>query len=207
MARTQELFSIGDVAQLFHLSVSSLRHYETIGPAYAGIHRPPRPATATTGRGSLRCSTPSATCARWICRSGRSAPFCATATSGASSSCCASRRPPSCAKPGGAAARRAQDRQPPAPAARCADSRARRHPPRAQPRVPHCVDVRRARAAQLSRHGAVHPHARALAGGGRGVPRQGGRGPLGRAARGPGSSRRMTARFSCSTTRTPLTAT
>ena len=31
MARTQELFSIGDVAQLFHLSVSSLRHYETIG--------------------------------------------------------------------------------------------------------------------------------------------------------------------------------
>lgn len=40
MARTQELFSIGDVAQLFHLSVSSLRHYETIGPAYAGIHRP-----------------------------------------------------------------------------------------------------------------------------------------------------------------------
>ena len=29
--RTQELFSIGDVAQLFHLSVSSLRHYETIG--------------------------------------------------------------------------------------------------------------------------------------------------------------------------------
>ena len=31
MARAQELFSIGDVAQLFHLSVSSLRHYETIG--------------------------------------------------------------------------------------------------------------------------------------------------------------------------------
>ena len=31
MARTQELFSIGDVAQLFHLSVSSLRYYETIG--------------------------------------------------------------------------------------------------------------------------------------------------------------------------------
>lgn len=31
MARTQELFSIGDVAQLFRLSVSSLRHYETIG--------------------------------------------------------------------------------------------------------------------------------------------------------------------------------
>ena len=31
MARTQELFSIGDVAQLFHLSVSSLRHYETFG--------------------------------------------------------------------------------------------------------------------------------------------------------------------------------
>lgn len=31
MVRTQELFSIGDVAQLFHLSVSSLRHYETIG--------------------------------------------------------------------------------------------------------------------------------------------------------------------------------
>lgn len=31
MARTQELFSIGDVAQLFHLSVSSLRHYEAIG--------------------------------------------------------------------------------------------------------------------------------------------------------------------------------
>ena len=31
MARPQELFSIGDVAQLFHLSVSSLRHYETIG--------------------------------------------------------------------------------------------------------------------------------------------------------------------------------
>ena len=31
MARTQELFSIGDVAHLFHLSVSSLRHYETIG--------------------------------------------------------------------------------------------------------------------------------------------------------------------------------
>ncbi|UYI84670.1 MAG: hypothetical protein OGM61_00970 [Clostridiales bacterium] len=28
----------------------------------------------------MRCSTPSATCARWICRSGRSAPFCATAT-------------------------------------------------------------------------------------------------------------------------------
>ena len=31
MARTQELFSIGDVAQLFHLSVSSLRHYEALG--------------------------------------------------------------------------------------------------------------------------------------------------------------------------------
>lgn len=31
MAHAQELFSIGDVAQLFHLSVSSLRHYETIG--------------------------------------------------------------------------------------------------------------------------------------------------------------------------------
>ena len=31
MARTQEPLSIGDGAQLFHLSVSSLRHYETIG--------------------------------------------------------------------------------------------------------------------------------------------------------------------------------
>ena len=28
---TQKLFSIGDVARLFHLSVSSLRHYETVG--------------------------------------------------------------------------------------------------------------------------------------------------------------------------------
>ena len=27
----QKLFSIGDVARMFHLSVSSLRHYETLG--------------------------------------------------------------------------------------------------------------------------------------------------------------------------------
>lgn len=27
----QNLFSIGDVAKLFHLSVSSLRHYENVG--------------------------------------------------------------------------------------------------------------------------------------------------------------------------------
>ena len=27
----EQLFSIGDVAKLFHLSVSSLRHYEALG--------------------------------------------------------------------------------------------------------------------------------------------------------------------------------
>lgn len=27
----EKLFSIGDVAKLFHLSVSSLRHYEDVG--------------------------------------------------------------------------------------------------------------------------------------------------------------------------------
>lgn len=85
MARTQELFSIGDVAQLFHLSVSSLRHYETIGlltpeytdPATGYRYYGPRQFEVLNTIRYLRA---------WICRSGRSAPFCATATSGASSS-------------------------------------------------------------------------------------------------------------------------
>lgn len=34
-----KLFQIGDVAKLFHLSVSSLRHYENVGLLTPGVYR------------------------------------------------------------------------------------------------------------------------------------------------------------------------
>ena len=49
-----KLFSIGDVAKLFHISVSSLRYYEKIGLLMPEKVMP-KPATAITAPGSLRC--------------------------------------------------------------------------------------------------------------------------------------------------------
>ena len=51
----KNLFPIGEVSKLFHISVSSLRHYEHIGlltPAYISL---PIPATAITEQSNLRC--------------------------------------------------------------------------------------------------------------------------------------------------------
>ena len=48
----KNLFPIGEVSKLFHVSVSSLRHYENIGlltPAYIS------PDTDITERNNLRC--------------------------------------------------------------------------------------------------------------------------------------------------------
>ena len=36
----RELFQIGEVAKMYHLSVGTLRHYEQVGLLKPGIHRP-----------------------------------------------------------------------------------------------------------------------------------------------------------------------
>lgn len=69
-----ELFQIGTVAKLFHLSVSSLRHYEDIGllkPEYVSPESGYRYYSAR----SSRCSAPSGICARSTCRCRRSPTF------------------------------------------------------------------------------------------------------------------------------------
>ena len=70
-----QLYSIGEMAKIFHLSVSSLRHYEALGlvtPEYVDSvdELPLLQSSASSSR-----STPSATCVRSICRSREIADF------------------------------------------------------------------------------------------------------------------------------------
>lgn len=76
-----QLFSIGEMAKIFHLSVSSLHHYEALGSVSSRRNMSiRRRTTATTASASSSRSTPSGICARWTCHSPRSLIFCKTAT-------------------------------------------------------------------------------------------------------------------------------
>lgn len=82
MDRTK-LFPIGEVSKLFHISVSSLRHYENIGlltPEYVSPDSGYR-ATGITVPDSSRRSTPYATCVRSTCRFRKLRIFLKTVTS------------------------------------------------------------------------------------------------------------------------------
>ena len=62
----KNLFTIGEVSKLFHISVSSLRHYEHIGlltPEYI----PQILAIVTMAPNNLKYTTQSGICGHWIC--------------------------------------------------------------------------------------------------------------------------------------------
>ena len=63
----KQLFKIGEVARMYHLSLGILRHYEKEG-LLAPEYTDPETGYRYTAHASLRCSTRSVICGCWTCR-------------------------------------------------------------------------------------------------------------------------------------------